>query len=203
MNAAPAQPPLMVSKPIGPGRLVLVVGPSGAGKDTVIAGTKAACSSSADIVFPRRVVTRSASVAEDHDTLTDDAFDHAVGNGSFAFWWQAHGLKYAIWRSADDDVRFGRTVVCNVSRGIVPNLRMRYARVDAVLITAPVNVLSARLAGRARETGGTLVKRLERNDTFTEFRADYVIENTSAPEAAVQMLLGVIFSTNEGDTRRW
>jgi ribose 1,5-bisphosphokinase len=91
-----------------------------------------------------------AFAAEDHGTLADDAFDHAVGNGSFTFWWQPHGLKYGIRRSADDDVRFGRTIVCNVSRGIVPNLRMRYARVDAVLITAPVDVLSARLAGRAR-----------------------------------------------------
>jgi hypothetical protein len=46
------------------------------------------------------------------------------------------------------------------------------------------------------------VKWLERNDTFTEFRADYVIENASAPEAAVQMLLDVLSSTNEGVTRR-
>jgi ribose 1,5-bisphosphokinase len=143
-----------------------------------------------------------AFAAEDHGTLADDAFNHAVGNGSFTFWWQPHGLKYGIRRSADDDVRFGRTIVCNVSRGIVPNLRMRYARVDAVLITAPVDVLSARLAGRAREAGDTLVKWLERNDTFTEFRADYVIENASAPEAAVQMLLDVLSSTNEGVTRR-
>jgi ABC-type phosphonate transport system ATPase subunit len=42
------------SQPIGPGRLVLVVGPSGAGKDTVIAGTKAACAGDPGIVFSRR-----------------------------------------------------------------------------------------------------------------------------------------------------
>ena len=39
--------------------------------------------------------------------------------GDFAFWWEAHGLKYALPAAIDDDIRAGRTVVCNVSRGIV------------------------------------------------------------------------------------
>ena len=52
---------------IGPGRLVLVVGPSGAGKDTLIAGARVKCLNNPTIVFPRRVVTRAASVAEDND----------------------------------------------------------------------------------------------------------------------------------------
>ncbi|MGA7013248.1 MAG: phosphonate metabolism protein/1,5-bisphosphokinase (PRPP-forming) PhnN, partial [Pseudolabrys sp.] len=63
LSTAPAR-----SELIGPGRLVLVVGPSGAGKDTVITGAKAACAADSTFVFPRRVVTRPASDAEDHDT---------------------------------------------------------------------------------------------------------------------------------------
>lgn len=45
--------------PIGPGRLVLVVGPSGAGKDTVLTLARDACRGT--VLFPRRVVTRPAS----------------------------------------------------------------------------------------------------------------------------------------------
>jgi ribose 1,5-bisphosphokinase len=192
MNASDSQGLTIAPNPIGSGRFVLVVGPSGAGKDTLIAGAKASCSDDPTIVFLRRVVTRPANDAEDHDSLNEVFFDDAVRNGAFAFWWQAHGLKYGIPRTADDDVRAGRTVVCNVSRGIVADVRARYARVDVVLITAPADVLTARLSGRSRDTDGSLIERIKRSDAFPDFQASHVIENIGAPGTAVQQLLDVI-----------
>jgi ribose 1,5-bisphosphokinase len=191
MTASRRQPET-APEPVGPGRFVLVVGPSGAGKDTLLAGVKSACAQDRTIVFPRRIVTRPATEAEDHDSLNDPGFDCAVKNGVFAFWWQAHGLKYGIPRRADDDIRAGRTVVCNVSRGIVTAVRARYTRVDAVLVTAPAKILVARLAGRSRGTDGSLAQRLKRNDVFTDFQADHVIDNSGAPAVATQQLLDVI-----------
>ena len=192
MNTSNPHLSSLAPEPIGPGRFVLVVGPSGAGKDTLIAGAKASCNKDPTIVFPRRVVTRPASDAEDHDSLNDAVFDDAVKNGDFAFWWQAHGLKYGTPRTVDYDVRAGRTVVCNVSRGIVADVRARYARVDVVLVTAPTEVLTPRLSGRSRNTDGSLTERIKRNDAFIGFRANHVIENISAPSAAMQQLLDVI-----------
>ncbi len=177
---------------IGPGRLVLVVGPSGAGKDTLIAGAKAACAGDRGIVFARRVITRPASEFEDHDTLTDAAFGEAVKAGELAFWWSAHGLKYGIPCVADHHIRAGLLVVCNVSRGLLAELRGRYAHVHVVLVTAPAEILAMRLAGRSRKTDGSLLERAKRNAEFGSLQIDNEIENSGAPEIAVRQLFAVI-----------
>jgi ribose 1,5-bisphosphokinase len=184
---------MTTSAPIGPGRLVLIVGPSGAGKDTLIAGAKASCVGDSTIIFPRRVVTRPATQAEDHNSLDNDAFDDAEKRGAFVVSWHAHGLRYGIPRSAEDDIRAGRTIVCNVSRGIVAELRARFARVTVVLISAPPDVLAGRLAGRSRATDGSLAQRVERNDVFVGFCADRTIENIGPPQSATQSLLDIIY----------
>jgi ribose 1,5-bisphosphokinase len=133
---------------IGPGKLILVVGPSGAGKDTLITLARKQCQDDADIVFPRRVVTRPVSSGEDHDSLSDQAFENALQRRAFAFWWNAHGLHYGLPATIDTDIQSGRTVVCNVSRAIVDDLRTRYAHPIIVLVTAPEEFLAARLAAR-------------------------------------------------------
>jgi ribose 1,5-bisphosphokinase len=166
------------TRPIGPGQLVVVVGPSGAGKDTLIAEARARLVGEPVIVFPLRLVTRAATVAEDHLTISDDDFAQAVGRGDFAFWWEAHGLKYALPAEVDTDIRAGRTVVCNVSRGIVSALRQRYAGLVVVLVTAPAEVLAARLGSRGRASDGDLSQRLSRGaSSKAEFAPDHVIEN--------------------------
>lgn len=187
-RASPAQ----VSEPIGPGRLVLVVGPSGAGKDTVLTAAKTACTGDPDIIIPRRVVTRPVNREEDHDSLGNWAFDTALQNGAFAFWWEAHGLKYAIPLSAEDHVRAGCTVVCNVSRGIVEDLRVRYADVLCVAITAPDDVLAARLASRGRDSDGPLRSRIERNSLYPGFSADAIIDNSGAIEDTVSEFIALL-----------
>ena len=176
---------------IGPGRLVLVVGPSGAGKDTLIDLTRAALRDDPSVVFPRRVVTRAAA-DEPHDTLDPDAFDKAARAGAFALAWEAHGLRYGIPAGIDDHIRAGRTVVCNVSRAIVAAARERYADVRVVLVTAPPDVLAARLAARARGSDGDLARRLARADGFAALAADCVIANVGAPEAAAAALTAAI-----------
>ena len=181
---------------IGSGRLVLVVGPSGAGKDTLIAGARAACRDDTTVIFPRRVVTRPASAFEDNDVLSKFDFAQAAANGEFAFWWSAHGHDYGIPSSIDREIEGKHTVVCNVSRTVIATVRGRYVHVVAVLVTAPEEVLAARLAGRDRASDGQLSERLKRvgiaDDTFSP---DVIINNVGAPEQGVRKLLDAIYAT--------
>jgi ribose 1,5-bisphosphokinase len=178
---------------IGPGRLVLVVGPSGAGKDTLIAGARAACASDPTVVFPRRLITRLSTASEDHDTLSEEAFGQAVAAGDFALWWAAHGHRYGIPSSIDADMRSGRTVVCNVSRTVLGLARQRYVSVTVVLVTAPPKVLEARLAGRGRASDGDLADRIGRSASpEVSAEADVEIQNVGRVEIGVRRLLNAI-----------
>jgi len=184
---------------LGPGTLVVVVGPSGAGKDTLIGLARALCRDDPGIGFPRRIVTREASAAEEHDSITPAAFDAAVAQGAFAFWWEAHGLKYALPSAIDAELVRGKTVVCNVSRGIVGALRARYARVRVVLVTAPKEVLAARLGARAREGGGDVAARVTRAaPDIDELAPDLVIENVCDPHDSAQRLAAALRRPTSG-----
>ena len=177
---------------IGPGRLVLVVGPSGAGKDTLLRLAQAACADDQDVVFPRRVVTRASSADEDNIAVSQDEFRRAQEHGDFAVHWEAHGHSYALPLDINDDIRAGRAVVANVSRTVIAALRQTYANVVVVAITAPPDVLAQRLAARARHSDGNLADRLSRSVGDPSANADVTILNAGSADYHGRQLVRVI-----------
>ncbi|MBV8823969.1 MAG: phosphonate metabolism protein/1,5-bisphosphokinase (PRPP-forming) PhnN, partial [Hyphomicrobiales bacterium] len=113
-----------------------------------------------------------------------------------------HDLRYGIPAGIDADIRAGRSVVCNVSRAIVATARERYADVRVVLVTAPPEVLAARLAARARGSDGDLARRLARSDGFAAVAADCVIANVGAPDAAAAALIAAIAVRSAAEVAR-
>jgi ribose 1,5-bisphosphokinase len=177
---------------IGPGRLVLVVGPSGAGKDTLLGLAKAACAEDRSVVFPRRVITREASAAEENEQVSAGTFQEALTRGEYAMHWEAHGHRYALSRAIDDEIRAGRTIVANVSRTVVGTMRDVYADVVVVSITAPPNVLAERIAMRARSSDGKLEARLGRTVEDAAATPDVTIVNTGSAEYHSRQLVRAI-----------
>lgn len=175
---------------IGPGRLVLVVGPSGAGKDTLIGLAQAACAGDSNIVFPQRVVTREASSFENNEAVSPMLFGQMLAHGDFAFQWEAHGLRYGVQASIVEDVKAGRAVIVNASRTIIEFARRSYANVTVVSVTAPPDVLAERLAARARPSDGRIDDRLRR--TVVASIPDVVINNVGLAEEHAAELLKAI-----------
>ena len=99
-----------------PGTLFLVVGPSGAGKDSVIDGLRPLLDGLA-FVWARRVITRPADAGgEAHEACEPARFDAIEAAGGFLASWRAHGLAYGLPAALADELRAGRHVVANASR---------------------------------------------------------------------------------------
>ena len=138
-------------------RLVAVVGPSGAGKDTLMA---LACAADPRIRSVRRVITRpEAAGGEDFEGVTDAVFDDRLAQGDFALHWQAHGLHYGIPRA---ELTGQGVLMFNGSRAVLPQARALFPELSVILVTVPSEVLAQRLAARGREAAGDRATRLAR-----------------------------------------
>jgi len=145
------------------GILVCVVGPSGAGKDTLIAAAKERFARTAGIAFPRRVVTRPAGAGgEDHLPMTVEAFDAAERTGAFCLSWGSHGHRYGVPWAVLAGVRAGDCTVVNLSRAALTQAQSLGVRLLVLHVTAKPSTLAVRLAGRGRENAAEIAARLSR-----------------------------------------
>jgi ribose 1,5-bisphosphokinase len=162
--------------------LVLVVGPSGAGKDTLLAAARKALRQDARFHFAQRVITRPMDASgEDHEAITEQEF----AARDFALQWQAHGLRYGI---PAEVVGNREVVVANVSRTVVGEAAERFS-VRVIEVTAPPEVLAIRLAARGRENEADVEARLARAATPpNHVPAETVINDGSLSDGVARFL---------------
>ena len=142
------------------GRVFAVVGPSGAGKDTLLAGAVAACPA---LHWARRVITRAeAAGSEPFEGVSPAEYDTLSEAGVFALQWPAHGLRYGVRATEFAGLAEGRDVLFNGSRAALPMALVRFPGLVVLRITAPSRVLAERLAARGRETVAEIEARLAR-----------------------------------------
>lgn len=166
----------------GQGTLVLVVGPSGAGKDTLIDAARAALAGDARFVFVRRVITRPPGLpGEDYISATPEDFARRKARGEFALTWHAHGLDYGIPASIRDELARGRVVVVNASRSILDAARRQFPRVVVVEIRVSPEILRQRLIARGRETPEEIEERIARAGAFRVEGPDVVTISNDGP----------------------
>ncbi|MCL2160733.1 MAG: phosphonate metabolism protein/1,5-bisphosphokinase (PRPP-forming) PhnN [Betaproteobacteria bacterium] len=159
-----------------PGTLVYVMGPSGSGKDSLIAYARNRMNAPymmtwnaphdarlRPVLFARRYITRPMSVGgERHHCLTQEEFQSRQSQGGFALSWESHGLHYGIGNEINAHLASGAVVVVNGSREYLPEAMMKYPSLVPVLISVQPEVLRARLEKRGRENAASIDERLSR-----------------------------------------
>jgi ribose 1,5-bisphosphokinase len=145
------------------GALVYVMGPSGAGKDSVLRRARAMLSVDLPIVFAHRYITRPVEAGgENHVALSGAEFALRRAHGLFAFHWHAHGNDYGIGHEIHAWRRAGLAVVVSGSREHFLTIDGVDEATVPVLITAPAERLEERLLKRGREDATAAAERLRR-----------------------------------------
>ncbi|MDJ0930035.1 phosphonate metabolism protein/1,5-bisphosphokinase (PRPP-forming) PhnN [Breoghania sp.] len=172
------------------GCFVAIVGPSGVGKDSLIAYSREALSRDPRFVFVRRVVIRIADAAlEDHDSLSPAEFDAARASGRFALAWRAHDLGYALPGEIRQDLAEGRTVIANISRASIEAARVEFDFCRIISVTAPREIVARRLAARGRESAAEIEERLNREQPRPSGPGAIEIDNSGElPDAGARLV---------------
>ena len=172
--------------------LVVVVGPSGAGKDTLMARARAALAGEPGFRFVRRDITRPADAGgEEHNAVTTEAFAVRRAAGGYTLAWNAHGLDYGIPDDIAGDLARGMVVVANISRAVIGAAAAKFPTL-VLEITAPAEVLAQRLAARGRESAGDITARLTRAVARPEGVPVARVMNDATPEAGAAAVVAVL-----------
>jgi ribose 1,5-bisphosphokinase len=174
-----------------PCTLIYTVGPSGAGKDSLLAWLREHLGASSNLDFARRTIDRPATAqGEQHESLIAE-FQAALAGGEFAMHWAANGHWYGIRPAELRGLNQGRWVVVNGSRAHLPEASRLYPGLTVLHITADRTVLLDRLVARQRESRAQISARLERSVPFSVPAGCVLMQvhnNTTLDDAGQQLL---------------
>nr|WP_319557090.1 ribose 1,5-bisphosphokinase [uncultured Vibrio sp.] len=147
-------------------KLFYVIGPSGAGKDSVIDKLKQ--QRTRNLVFAHRYITRSADAGgENYIELSLNEFELRQSLNLFSMHWQANNHCYGVGCEVDSWLGQRVDVVVNGSRGYLEQALERYGEVlIPVVIDVSNDVLEKRLRIRGRESDDDIEQRLKRANEF-------------------------------------
>jgi guanylate kinase len=174
---------------VSDGRLIVIAGPSGVGKGTVVKGLLAR--------DPRLVLSVSATTRTrrpdevnqvDYLFVDDEAFDRMDAAGELLERAEVfRGHRYGTPRPFVESQRAeGRDVVLEIDVEGAAQIRAQAPDALLILLVPPsMDALEARLRGRATETEGSIAERLRKAGWELDQRSwfDHTVENDAIDEA--------------------
>ena len=180
------------------GRLVVVSGPSGVGKGTVVRRLR---ERRPEMVLSVSATTRPPRPGEvdgvDYHFLSDRQFDELAAAGGFVEWAHFAGNRYGTpWTSVRAALEAGRTVVLEIEVQGALQVRERFGDAVLIFLVPPsFEVLSQRLRARGTDSDDVVRQRLEIARTELEqagaFDHTVVNDDLDTAVADVARILGV------------
>ncbi len=178
-----------------PGKLFYVIGPSGAGKDSLMHFARQQLNGQFPTVFAHRYITRSAEAGgENYISLSPEEFRMKKALGHFAMHWHSHGNDYGIGKEINYWLESGCQVVVNGSRGYLPEASLLYPQMQVVLVHVDTKILQARLLVRGRESEEEIAQRLQRSAQFAaiDYTGLILLDNSGSLAAAGDQLIALL-----------
>jgi ribose 1,5-bisphosphokinase len=165
-------------------KIVLIVGPSGAGKDTLLRNIK----DKIDANIIKRYITRKPTPDESNYFLDIEAFEILEKNGFFISTWRAHNNRYGIPKN---QIKDGLNII-SISRGTIKNFEEKDKNVTTIEVTVPKEILYERLKKRGREGEENIKKRLNRSYDKIEAKRLITFQNVKPIDESVKDFINIL-----------
>lgn len=179
------------------GKLVILSGPSGSGKDTVLNAWKSLRPDMARVLTFTTREPRSGEVDGVHyQFVTDDEFQEMVERGEFLEHKNVHGDRYGSPRSdVERLLAQGKTVVLQIDvQGAMDVVNVMPEAITVFLLPPSLEELERRLRARGTETEESLKTRLENAKREMAFASQYKVQIVNdVVEEAVRELDEAVF----------
>ncbi len=170
------------------GKLIYLMGPSGAGKDTLLSLTKGICHEDAPHLRPLYVATRHITrppcdSIEKHISLSKQEFLYLLSTGYFLLHWQSHGHFYGIGKDINVALAQDCLVLMNGSRAYLPEAQRRFPDLIPILLHVEPEILQGRLWERGRENAEQIEERMQSALVLSEeVTPMYILDNSGSLE---------------------
>lgn len=181
------------------GTLFYLIGASGSGKDSLLAGCRERLRPEQHCCVAHRYITRAPGVGgENHVHLSAEEFQMRDQFGLFAMQWQSHGYRYGIGSEINGWLDRGINVLVNGSREYLAQALVQYDELVPVLVDVDPDLLRNRLLSRGREGAIEIEQRLARhqqlvNNLYSDLDSNLIkVDNSGDLMHGINALLEVI-----------
>lgn len=167
-------------------KIILIVGASGAGKDTLLKSIK----NNIEANFVTRYVTRMPDKNESNYYISKEDFLYLQKNDFFVSSWEAHSNIYGIsHRSIKDGIN-----IISISRSTIKDFEKEFNDVTSIEIAIPKDMLYNRLINRGREDREAILKRIQRSEQKIEAKNLIYFDNSKPLEQSRKDFLSLLNS---------